>query len=181
MQIMLLGDLMGTKSLLMEQASKPKLQGKYTLLTRSFTECYSRYHKRSRSLFCLTFSDCVIAIWDDFYEGRRYAHLFARDLHISFLRSELIARIFLDKGDVVSSSDERFELYAALEARFINFSPISIGAWSVFRGESGHFAPGVYVGDGLVGDLLETEGVSFSDISCRVGQFAYRQMIVESS
>jgi hypothetical protein len=177
---MLLGDMMGTKALLLG-GEFLALQETYSTLTRCFADCYTRYHKRSRSLFCLAFSDSIIAIWGDFNEGRRFCHLFARDLHNLFQQSGIIARIFVDKGDIVSSIDSRFELYSALESRFISFSPVSIGAWSVFHGESAHFAPGVYFGAELAKEVRAVEGIAFSTVSCLVGKFSYKRMISDAS
>lgn len=178
MQIMLLGDMMGTKSLLLSGASDT-LQAKYSAVTQCFANCYRLYYKRSRSMFCLTFSDSVIVVWDDFNEGRRFCGLFARTLYQQFCADHIVARIFIDQGDVVSSVDNRFGLYTALESRFLSFSPISFGAWSVFGAEEAHFLPGVYVGDVLSQHVSVPDGTSFSQCSCVVGQFAYRRMIGE--
>ncbi len=178
MQIMLLGDMMGTKSLLLSGASGP-LEEKYTAVTKCFANCYRMYHLRSRSMFCLTFSDSVIVVWDDFNEGRRFCHLFARALYQQFSIAHIDARVFVDQGDVVSSVDNRFGLYAGIESRFLSFSPISFGAWSVFGGEEAHFLPGVYVGEDLSRHLSAPVGMTFSRVSCIVGKFAYRRMTGE--
>lgn len=180
MQIMLLGDMMGTKSHLLA-GDIDTLHKKYTAVTNCFANCYRLYHRRSRSMFCLTFSDSVIAVWDDFNEGRRFCHLFARDLYQQLCQSQVTARVFIDKGEIVSSVDNRFELYSAIESRFISFSPISFGSWSVFGGEEAHFAPGMYVGTELCSELPVSSGLSFSDLSCIVGRFSYRRMIEQGT
>lgn len=180
MQIMLLGDMMGTKSSLLS-GEYEVLRERYTIATQSFADCYRMYHRRSRSLFCLSFSDSLIAVWDDFNEGRRFCHVLARDLYHLLSQAGVPARIFVDKGDIVASIDNRFELYSALESRFIHFSPISFGAWSVFGGEEAHFAPGVYVGAELSNLVSVERGIQFSHFACLVGRFAYRKMTDEIS
>jgi hypothetical protein len=87
----------------------------------------------------------------------------------------------LDKGDVVSSTDDRFGLCYAIERRFLSFSPISVGAWSVFAGESAHFLAGVYIGADLCSDLQNMKGISMTNVACVVDQFSYKRMIIDDA
>ena len=179
MQIMLLGDVMGIKSLIKKgEKNQQILKQQISISDRIFSDCFAKYHQRSRSMYCLVFSDSYITIWTDYREGCRFCTTFAQEFYQKVSNKGIPFRIFVDKGTTFEIEDFRTSLYSSYEPRFLKFTPISISSWSVFYGEASHFQEGVYFGPELEKDLQNKDKCYFSDISCIVGDFSFKKMTI---
>ena len=116
-------------------------------LQSAFAATFMIFCDRSRSLKAVTFSDSIIAFWEDPIEGKRYAYEFMAHLSGELASSNTLFRGFLDLGVVVPETSALGHILDISHERFVRVMPAGIALWSVAVAEASHFPNGFFVGE----------------------------------
>jgi hypothetical protein len=165
---------MGTKHHIINKSLTDSFITELAKVDGAFSNMYEHFHRKSRSLQCLIFSDSYILYWNDIREGLRFILPVTEFIKNSIARINISYRIFAHIGDEYEITNDRVILFSKHERRFLKYCPISMASWGTFIGEGSHFSKGIYFSNQLVSNL-EIEGNQFSYCSCICENFEFKK------
>lgn len=174
-QVVLLGDLKGTKSYLLDPLPdrRKELENRLATLHRTFARRVLEYIDRSRSMHGYCFSDSVLVRWDNDIEASQFAPSFALELWGDVHRAGLPFRIFIDRAPGIPIEDDVGQAIYGVVGRYHHVVPVSMAVWSVFVAEESHFPDGVFIGKALA---IELSNIDFGGKEYDAGPFSFFQL-----